>query len=198
MTEEEKREEKEKEEEQTEEEDLEETLEELEEAVEEEVEEEKEKIEESGGETEGPITLFLKDPELSKQVEKIREATGNGIKGITETGISKTHENVIIFYEHATSWGDRIRGLVFFLLGASLVGTGLLANYQNYFSLKELILIITTWAGRWISRIIIAIIGISLMAYGTDKLFSGLKDNLFPPEEEEKPYVQKRLVEEKE
>ncbi|MFO7872074.1 MAG: DUF1206 domain-containing protein [Candidatus Undinarchaeales archaeon] len=187
-------EEEEQEEEQKKEE-FEESLEELEKAVEAEVTEEKDTIEEVAKETEGPITLFLKSPEVSNQAKKIKKITEGGIKGITENGVAKTHKNVIVFYEHATSWGDRIRGLIFFLLGLSVLGTGLLATHQDYFSLTELISIIFDLAGGWLGRIIVAAIGVSLVAYGLDKMLSGLKDKLFPKKEEGKPYVQKKLVE---
>ncbi len=166
---------------------IEETLEDIEEAVKAEVEEEKEKLEESASE-EGPITLFLKSPEVENQIKRL--------KGLSESGVSKTQKNVIVFYEHATSWGDRIRGFIFFLFGLSIISAGLLANYQNYFSLKELISIIINMVGGLVGRVIVVAIGVSLVAYGLDKMLSGLKDKLFPKKEEKKPYVQKKLVEE--
>lgn len=164
---------------------IEEALEELEEAIKEEAKEkETEAIFSRLGKR--PITVLLEDPRVEKHITKLRE--------VAEVGLEETHKNIIVFYERATEAGERFRGLLFLLLGASIALTGSFVKSGHFITLTDILKVISK---TWVGRMITVGIGISLMAYGSQRLFKGLllsiKRSMFV---EEKPkYIQKKLVE---
>ena len=174
----------------TEGESQEETLEKLGEAIEEEVAEKK--VETLGDKKrKRPVAVLLESPQVLKQLASVK-LQGVDFKKRGKVGLEKTGKTVIIFYEQASRAGDRFRGLVFLLLGLSVALTGVFATGENLFSLKVLIVALM---GNFIGRLIVAAIGLSLMAYGSSKLFHGITDlGLFKKKGPKPKYIQKKLV----
>lgn len=168
-------------------------LEEISEAVEAEVEEKAEEVEEAIEEVEeksetdsgkGPIALLLENPQIVKQIDQLKDIAGKGM--------TKTHKNVIVFYEHATRAGERFRGFLFFLLGASILAAGLFAGEGHLFTISEFLKFLV-W--HWIGRVISAAIGLSFMSYGLSKAFAGILTGIRArrKKNEKEKYVQKKL-----
>jgi len=164
---------------------IEETLDELEKVIGAEAEGELQKID-SEIPTEGPITLYFKNKNIEQEI--------NNLKELTESGVIETSKNVIIFYKHASKAGDRVRGLVFLLLGGSILLTGLFATSDSVFTIKELLSIINTSLGGYLGRVLIVVIGVSLAAYGLDKMMGDLWHKIFPKKPPKQKYVQKKLT----
>lgn len=168
------------------EEKLTETLEELEGAVEEEVESKAEEVAEvvKKGKRRSPIAVFLESPEVQEQITALKE--------LAENGLAKTQKNIIIFYEQATKVGDRVRGFLYILVGASVFFAGLLATKSDIFSLGYLV---STLMQGVIGRIVAVGIGISLAAFGISRLFAGVLTKIMAKRKREKQkYVQRKLV----
>jgi len=166
-----------------------EALEEISEAIDEE-------LEESGEEdSDKPVAVVLDSPEVMEQLARIGEYFKKAdVKSVAHERLQKTQKNIIIFYEHASEVGDRIRGVLFLLLGASVLAGSWLWTEQGLFTLKDFLVILDKTG---IGKILTAAVGVCLMAYGFKKAAHGLKDVLFPPEDET-PWVQKKLVGEEE
>jgi len=165
---------------------IEEQLEEIGEAIEEEVEEKlEEAVEEAGEEKEEPVAVFVKDKQTAKDISSLKKAVANGF--------STTQKNIVVFYEQASQAGDRVRGVIYVLLGLSVMFTGFFAEEINLITFKDILVSLTT---SFIGRIVAFTIGFFLFAYGTRKFFQGvwinIKKKLFP---KKKPkFVQKKLV----
>jgi len=168
------------------EEEIEEALEELGEALKEEADESKKDAILSRP-SKDTVAILFDNPVVEQKLQQLREAT--------EFGIESTQKNVVVFYKHATEAGDRFRGLLFLLLGLSIAVTSLFVTGGQLVTIKEVLSILVA---TQIGRMVAAFVGVSLMAYGSNKMLRGLmphvKKAIFG---EEKPkYVQKRLVEE--
>lgn len=164
---------------------IEEQLEEIGEAIEEEVKEKLEEAEEAGEEKEEPVAVFVKDKQTAKDISSLKKAVANGF--------STTQKNIVVFYEQASQAGDRVRGVIYVLLGLSVMFTGFFAEEINLITFKDILVSLTT---SFIGRIVAFTIGFFLFAYGTRKFFQGvwinIKKKLFP---KKKPkFVQKKLV----
>jgi hypothetical protein len=186
----------EKSEEETEEE-VTQALDEISEAVETEAEEKAEEVEEAIEEVEektetgpekgpekGPIAVLLENPQIAKQIDQLKYIAGRGV--------TKTQKNVIVFYEHATRAGERFRGFLFFLLGASIMTAGLFAGESSLFTISEFLKFL---AGHWAGRVISAGIGLSFMSYGLSKAFAGILTKLRAKrkKKEKEKFIQRKL-----
>ncbi|MDP7260718.1 MAG: DUF1206 domain-containing protein [archaeon] len=133
-----------------------------------------------------PITFTLESPKVRSQIGNLKEVAGSGLHS--------TRKNVIIFYERASIIGDRTRGFLYLLLGMSIFFTGFFATQENLLTFKD---IISTLMTEWIGRLLVVVIGLSLVAFGMDRMFPGhlekLKKHTVP--KVRKKYTQKKLNE---
>jgi len=165
---------------------IEDKLEEIGEAIEEEVDEKLDEAEEDTGEKqEEPVAVFVKDKETVKDIGKLKKAVANGFE--------TTQKNMVVFYERTADAGDRFKGLLYILLGLSIIFTASFVSQQNLFTLVDFLKIMSRTI---VGKIITISIGVSFMAYGYRRFSTGLfkrfKNFLFP---KPKPkYVQKKLV----
>ena len=162
-------------------------LEELSEAIDEELEEFGEE------ESDKPVAVILDSPQVIEQLARVGEYFKKAdMKSVAQQGLQKTQRNIIIFYEHASEVGERLRGMLFFLLGASILTTALFLTEQSLFTIKDfLALLAETGMGRFLT----GAVGVCFIAYGLQKAAHGLVDKVFPPKKTT-PWVQKKLVEE--
>ena len=140
---------------------IEDQLEEIGEAIEDDVDE---KLEEAEAiletQDEEPVAVFVKDEDTAKQISSLRKAVS--------TGFETTQKNIVVFYEQASQAGDRVRGIIYVLLGLSVMFTGFFAKDINLVTFKD---ILVQLSNSFAGRIIVFTIGFSLFAYGTRKFF---------------------------
>jgi hypothetical protein len=137
-----------------------------------------------------PFAVVLDSPQVLKDIASVY-LEEHDLKKSAELGLEKTQKTVIVFYQKATSIGDRFRGLLFLLLGVSLILTGALAREGSLITLREFLAV---FGQSIFSRILLGAIGVSIMAYGSNKLFAGLGNILFKPKKPKPKYIQKRLA----
>ncbi len=133
-----------------------------------------------------PITFTLESPKVRRQIGNLKEVAGSGLHS--------TRRNVIIFYERASIMGDRTRGFLYLLLGMSIFFTGFFATQENLLTFRD---IISTLMTEWIGRLVVVFIGLSLGAFGMDRMFPGHLEKwkkLTAPKVRKK-YTQKKLNE---
>ena len=144
---------------------IEDSLEEIGEAIEEEVDEqfEKDLLDHVDSQDMGPVAVFVKDQETAKQIGTLRKSVSNGFHS--------TQKNIVVFYEKTAEAGDRFKGLLYILLGASIVLTASLVSQQNLITLVDVLKIMSRTI---IGKAITIFIGVSFITYGYRRLSTGL------------------------
>ncbi|MFH1424107.1 MAG: DUF1206 domain-containing protein [archaeon] len=141
-----------------------------------------------------PVAVLLESPRVLKDLANIPRnyLTDPKVVEAAEQGLEKTQKQIIIFYQHAVSFGDRLRGLLFVLLGLSILSAGILAASVDLFTIQDFLAYL---AITGIGQILMVIVGVSLFAYGLSKLFSGFwgKMNEMKKKKVKPKYVQKKL-----
>src|SRR3989344_4111634 len=126
--------------------------------------------------------IILKNPEVAKQIELLKDAA--------EIGVKKTGKGLIIFYERSTRIGEIVKDIIFVLFGLSILLAGVFTTPADLFAIWK---IVATLENGLIGRIIVIIGGLGLFTYSTSKLWNTLKLTVIKNRKEEK-YVQEKLV----
>ncbi|HIK00340.1 TPA: hypothetical protein H1016_02245 [archaeon] len=125
--------------------------------------------------------IILKNPEVAKQIELLKDAA--------EIGVKKTGKGLIIFYERSTRIGEIVKDIIFVLFGLSILLAGVFTTPADLFAIWK---IVATLENGLIGRIIVIIGGLGLFTYSTSKLWNTLKLTVIKNRKEE-TYVQKKL-----
>ena len=129
-----------------------------------------------------PIAIILKNPEVAKQIELLKDAA--------EIGVKKTGKGLVIFYERSTRIGEVVKDIAFVLFGLSILLSGLILKPTDYLLMWNLV---SKLEGGLVGRILVIVGGVGLFTYGTSRLWATLNLTSLKDRKEEK-YVQKKLV----
>lgn len=168
------------------------TLEDLSEAVEEEIESKDPALGKLSRKK--PVAVLLESPQVLRDLAKLPKMylKDPRILEAAEEQLERTQKNIIIFYQHAAGIGERLRGLLYLLLGLSIFSAGIVASQVDTFTLADFLYYL---AATGIGQILVVVVGVCFMAYGSSKMFRGLKDKIDEAKaKRQKPkYVQKKL-----
>src|SRR3989344_6031946 len=78
-----------------------------------------------------PIAIILKNPEVAKQIELLKDAA--------EIGVKKTGKGLVIFYERSTRIGEVVKDIAFVLFGLSILLSGLILKPTDYLLMWNLV-----------------------------------------------------------
>ena len=96
---------------------------------------------------------------MKKYLKKILKKPGKKI-------LKKTGKNSV----HAVSFAERTRGVIAFILGATLITSAIIASSEGVVGIKDLARYLMT---NWMGRLILAVLGFAYVVYGAWKIIRG-------------------------